>query len=69
MDWVLLAPNGEVIASGSWQAVIEDGADQGVIQRRLSRYDGSECCPILRSGFMMAPAAMFPEAEECLRYG
>ncbi|MBN6819562.1 hypothetical protein JRF84_08160 [Methylobacterium organophilum] len=69
MDWVLLAPNGEVIASGSWQAVVEAGEEDGVIQRRPSMCDGSETAPKIRPGYLMAPRGMFPEAEECVRYG
>ena len=70
MIWVLLAPNGEVLASGSWQGVVEEGAEQGVMLRRLSRSDErTEIAPKIRPGFIMAPRGMFPEAEECLRYG
>lgn len=69
MTWLLLDPAGAVIASGSWWGVIEDGAEQGVVQIRESRCDGSAACPKLMPGFVMAPAAMIPEAEECVRYG
>ena len=31
--------------------------------------DGSETAPIIRRGFIMALRGMFPESEECLRYG
>jgi hypothetical protein len=63
MTWVLLAPNGEVLASGSWQAVIEAGEEFCAMQRRPSECDGSETAPLIRRGFIMAPRGMFPEAE------
>jgi hypothetical protein len=69
VTWVLLAPNGEVLASGSWQAVIEAGEEFGAMQRRSSMCDGTEIAPKIRPGYIMAPRGMFPEAEECLRYG
>jgi hypothetical protein len=31
--------------------------------------DGSEAAPKIRPGYLMAPRGMFPESEECLRYG
>jgi hypothetical protein len=63
VTWVLLAPDGTVIASGSWQAVIEAGEEDGVMQRRPSRCDGSETAPLIRRGYIMALRGMFPEAE------
>lgn len=66
MTWFLLAPDGSLIASGSWQAVIEEGAEEGIFQRRFSSRDGSEAAPKIRRGYVMAPAAMFPSLEERL---
>lgn len=69
MTWFLLAPDGSLLASGSWMSVIEQGWDEGVIKRCLSRRDGSEACPKLRAGYVIVPAAMCPNVEECVRYG
>lgn len=69
MTWVLLAPNGEVLASGSWQAVVEAGDEIGVIHRRFSNCDGIETAPEIVRGYIMAPRGMFPELEECAAYG
>lgn len=64
MEFVLLDPGGEMLALGSWHSVVEAGEEFGVIQRRYSRCDGSECAPILRCGYAFLPAAMIHAADQ-----
>ena len=64
MRW-LLVEGDQILASGSWQAVIEAGEEMGLIARRASETDGSETASIMRRrGLIMAPELMFPDASE-----
>jgi hypothetical protein len=63
MNW-LLVDGTEVLASGSWHAVIEAGEEMGLIGRRYSEADGSETAPkMFGRGLMMVPEGMIPELE------
>lgn len=63
MNW-LLVEGTDVLASGSWQAVIEAGEEMGLICRRYSQADGSETAPKMYGrGLVMVPEGMIPELE------
>jgi hypothetical protein len=68
VNW-LLVEGTEVLACGSWQAVIEAGEEMGLIGRRYSQADGSETTPkMFGRGLIMVPAGMIPESELELAY-
>lgn len=63
MNWLLVDGTG-VLASGSWQAVIEAGEEMGLICRRYRKADGFETSPKMRRrGLVMVPEGMIPELE------
>jgi hypothetical protein len=64
MTWIIVSPAGDLVVYGTWHQVIEAGEDEGAVIRRYSDRHGGETCPILRRGFLMAPARMIPEFSE-----
>lgn len=64
LSWILVDPQGELLALGSYQRVLEAGEEMGCICREWCSYDRIEYAPRPRRGFMLVPAAMFPELAE-----
>lgn len=61
LRWILVDPQGELLALGSYQRVLEAGEEFGCISRKWCPHERFEHAPQPHRGFMMVPAAMFPE--------
>lgn len=64
LRWILVDDQGRLMALGSYHRVLEAGEEFRCVGRAWCSRTGIEFAPQIRRGFMMAPAAMFPEIAE-----